>query len=350
MELNQLEKLIDHVGNFVNNYTPEQFKHGILREQSKSDVVAGMTLAMTVNHDLSRLQSIACFGIKELQENLFYQKYNFPNSRTATSLFPEHFLTKAEAESCNYEIKTYDMWVKSWHGYQLFLQFLLGPSYRDIIATIINDIQQNNVGQLFDIEYLLILTATMRALLFEYSSSTTAFTVHDSTLHLPADMTTSDWQIVIQKLWMSFKEKLSFTMQQEFLLVRSKYPITRIKPFSGKVAKEVVPGKVVAQAKDKKNNKSPDAVVKKGKVDRKVAFPADDLRICVSDLAKHYRVRTDLEACDANCRYTHYDKLPADLTAKTILDKVNPILEKLNLAENQLKFFINKIKADPKFK
>jgi hypothetical protein len=38
MEPNHLEKIIDHVGNFVNNYTPEQFKHGILREQSKSDV------------------------------------------------------------------------------------------------------------------------------------------------------------------------------------------------------------------------------------------------------------------------------------------------------------------------
>ena len=200
MELNQLEKLIDHVGNFVNNYTPEQFKYGILREQSKSDVVAGMSLAMTMNHDLNRLQTLACFGIKELQENLFYQKYDFPNSCTATSLFPEHFLTKTEAESCNYEIKTYDMWVKSWHGYQLFLQFLLGPSYRDIIAAIINDIQQNNIGQLFDIEYLLILTVTMRALLYEYSSSTTAFTVHDSTIHVPADMTANDWQIVIKKL------------------------------------------------------------------------------------------------------------------------------------------------------
>ena len=78
MALTRIAKIIDHVGNFVNNYTPEQFKHGILREQSKSDVVAGMTLAMTVNHDLNRLQALACFGIKELQENLFYQKYNFP--------------------------------------------------------------------------------------------------------------------------------------------------------------------------------------------------------------------------------------------------------------------------------
>ena len=139
-------------------------------------------------------------------------------------------------------------------------------------------------------------------------------------------------------------------MQQEFLLVRSKYPVVRIKPFSGKVAKEVVPAKVVAPAKDKKNNKSPDAAIKKGKLDRKVAFPAEDLRICVSDLAKHYKVRTDLEPCAAGCRYTHYDKLPAGLTAKAVLDKVNPILEKLNLAEGQLKFFVNKIKSDSKFK
>ena len=171
---------------------------------------------MTVHHDLHRLQAIACFGIKELQENLFYQKFNFPNSRTKTSLFPEHFLTKTEAESCNFEIKTYDMWVKSWHDYQLFLQFLLGQSYMEIIAAIINDIRQNNIVQLFDIEYLLLLTATMRALLYEYSSSTMAFTVHDNTIYMPADMTTSDWQIVIGKLWLSFKDKLTFTMQQDF--------------------------------------------------------------------------------------------------------------------------------------
>ena len=81
-----------------------------------------------------------------------------------------------------------------------------------------------------------------------------------------------------------------------------------------------------------------------------MAFPADDVKICVSDLAKHYKVRTELEPCDATCRYTHYDKLPAGLTAKVVLNKINPILEKLNMADNQLKFFVNKIKADSKFK
>jgi hypothetical protein len=189
----------------------------------------------------------------------------------------------------------------------------------------------------------------MRALLYEYSSSTTAFSVHDNTIYMPADMTASDWQIVIGKLWLLLKEKLTFTMQQEFLLVRSKYPVARVKPFSGKAAKEIVQPKIVAPAKDKKKDKLPD-VGKKGKLDRKVAFQADDLKICVSDLAKYYKVRTDLEACAAGCPYTHYNKLPANLTANTVISKISPILEKLNLSEGQMKFFVNKIKADSKFK
>ena len=138
-------------------------------------------------------------------------------------------------------------------------------------------------------------------------------------------------------------------MQQEYLLVRSKYSIARVKPFSGKVVKENVPPKVLAQAKDKKKDKSPDAV-KKGPLERKVAFQADDLKICVSDLAKHYKVQTDLEACAVSCPYTHYNKLPAGLTANTVLSKVNPILEKLGLSDGQRKFFINNIKNDSKFK
>ena len=162
-------------------------------------------------------------------------------------------------------------------------------------------------------------------------------------------MTASDWQVVIGKLWLSFKDKLTFTMQQEYLLVRSKYSIARVKPLSGKVVKDNVPPKVLAPAKDKKKDKSPDAV-KKGKLERKVAFQADDLKICVSVFAKHYKVRTDLEACAASCPYTHYNKLPAGLTANTVLNKVNPILEKLGLSEGQKKFFINKIKTDSKFK
>lgn len=54
------------------------------------------------------------------------------------------------------------------------LQLLLGPSYSDTIAAII---QQDNIGQYDDVEYLLSLTVTMRALLYEYSSSAEVLTV-----------------------------------------------------------------------------------------------------------------------------------------------------------------------------
>ena len=100
-----------------------------------------------------------------------------------------------------------------------------------------------------------------------------------------------DWQDVIGKLSCSFKEKLTFVMQQEFLMVRSKYPVARVKPFSGK-------------------DKTPD-VAKKSPVGRKVTFPVDDVRICINDLAKNYNVTTSLETCTTMCPYTHYKKLPA---------------------------------------
>lgn len=100
------------------------------------------------------------------------QQYDFPVALTVTSLQPVHYLTKAEADSCSYNITTHDMWVKSWRGYQLTLQMLQGRSYGVVIENIVREIQQDNVGHMFEVDYLLWLTLTMRALLFQYSSST----------------------------------------------------------------------------------------------------------------------------------------------------------------------------------
>jgi hypothetical protein len=63
MEDGQLQLLLHHVGNFVNNYTAEIFKMGIIRCHSKSALMAGMTLTMNANHDLDRFRSFACFPI-----------------------------------------------------------------------------------------------------------------------------------------------------------------------------------------------------------------------------------------------------------------------------------------------
>jgi hypothetical protein len=194
MEEGQLQHLVNHVGDFVNNYTSDIFKTG----HSKSALMAGMNLTATANHDLDRFQSLACFAIKELQDNLYFQKYCFPDARTTFSLCAEHYLTKSDADACNFEIVSYDYWVRSWKGYQLVLKLLLGPSYGSVLSDIVAEIQQNNIGQYNDVEYLLSLTATMRALLYEYSSSVDDFTIDtDTTVYTTALMTTALWLHVI---------------------------------------------------------------------------------------------------------------------------------------------------------
>lgn len=46
------------------------------------------------------------------------------------------------------------------------VKLLLGPSYGIVIKEIVDEIQQDNIGLYNDVEYLLSLTATMRALLY----------------------------------------------------------------------------------------------------------------------------------------------------------------------------------------
>ena len=128
MEDGQLQLLVHHVGDFVNNYTADVFKMGIIRRHSKSALLAGMNLTMNANHDLDRFQSLACFNIKEMQDNLYFQKYSFPDAQTTFSLCAEHYLTKADADACGFQIVSYDFWVRSWKEYQLVLKLLLSKT------------------------------------------------------------------------------------------------------------------------------------------------------------------------------------------------------------------------------
>ena len=82
MEDGQLQLLVHHVGDFVNKYTADVFKIGIIRRHSESALLAGMNLTMNANHDLDRFQSLACFNIEEMQDNLYFQKYSFPVAQT----------------------------------------------------------------------------------------------------------------------------------------------------------------------------------------------------------------------------------------------------------------------------
>ena len=184
------------------------------------------------------MQIMIWIVFKELQDNQYFQKYSFPDAQTTFSLCAEHYLTKADADACGFQIVSYDFWVRSWKGYQLVLKLLLGNSYGAVIKDIVDEILQDNIGQYNDVGYLLSLTATMRALLYEYSSSSEDFTLDcDTTVYTPATMTKAQWLIVIRLLWSSFKDKLSYNRQTEYQHARSLYLAVRNKPYSGKIVK-----------------------------------------------------------------------------------------------------------------
>jgi hypothetical protein len=355
---NQLDDLVKHVGNFVYNYTAKVFREGILRQQSLSAISAGMSLMININHDLVRFQSIACYGITELQDRLYMQHYEFPVAMTVTSLHPAHYLTKADADSCNYNITTYDMWVKSWKGYQLTLQMLLGFSYGSIVDNIVREIQQNNIGQMYEIDYLLWLTLTMRALLFQYSSSEDVFTVEgSSTVFHPLHMTSLEWQGVIMLLWLSFKSQLTYAKQYEYTLAVSKYKMVKHRPFTPKVAvKEINVKAVDTPVKQKGQAAKKDAVappakgiLRKDKT-QKVVFVPEDIKLCISNLAKQYSINTLIPACAADCRYMHYDQYSSTASKDSVLTKVQQLGDKLGLTDSQTQQFAKKIKSDRNLK
>jgi hypothetical protein len=286
-------------------------------------------------------------------------------------------LTKSDAIACGFQIASHDFWIRSWKGYQLEVKLLLGPSYGIVIKEIVDEIQQDNIGLYNDVGYLLSLTATMRALLYEYSSSNEVFTLDcDTTVYTPADMTKEQWLTVIRLLWSSFKDNLSFNRQTEYQHARSLYPITRHKPFSGKHVKTIgapvtklvasasvakapaAPARIAVavtpiskkRAKDKRTAKSPSSSRSSSPASsrgRKVEF---GVAICINDLARQYNVKTNLEPCKPDCPYMHYDQLPSNLTSASVLSKVKKIIGKLNLADAQQQQFLRKIETDSKFK
>ena len=80
---------------------------------------------------------------------------------------------------------------------------------------------------------------------------------------------------------------------------------------------------------------------------KKVEF---GVAICISDLAKHYGIKSNLENCKPDCLYAHYNQLPPTLTTASVLNKVKRIIGKLNLTDGQSQLFLTKTEADSKFK
>ena len=235
-------------------------------------------------------------------------------------------------------------------GYQLVMKLLLGPSYGVVISDILNEIQESNIS---DVGYLLSLTATMRALLYDFSSSFDDFTIDTSTIVYT--MTKAQWIVVVQQLWLSFKDKLPYNRQQEYLHCRSKYVGVRHKPFSSVGSRPTV---TVTPTTSKKNRNKSKPKSKKSSPTSRSSSPNSSrtkkvefgVAICISDLAKHYGIKSNLESCKADCPYAHYNQLPSTLTTASVLSKVKRIIGKLNLTDGQSQLFLSKIEADSKFK
>jgi hypothetical protein len=81
----------------------------------------------------------------------------------------------------------------------------------------------------------------MRALLYQYSASTTPFSVESADQNfLPLEMTHTDWQTVIALLWLLFKSHLTFIKQEEYRMIRSRYNVVPCKPVAPKINKAPV--------------------------------------------------------------------------------------------------------------
>jgi len=163
-------------------------------------------------------------------------------------------------------------------------------------------------------------------------------------------MTSVDWQVVISLLWTSFKARLTYTQQQEVAMFQSKYNQTTCKPMQLKIPKE----KALNEVQEKKKVTPPAQKKRKGSPPpapgvKKVAFAAD-VNICISDMAKHYGVRSSLQDCSSDCKYVHYDQLPSGMTEKALSEKVKKLIEKCDMTIGQQNFFLQKIKNDKKLK
>ena len=180
------------------------------------------------------------FDLDDLHERVFHVQWEYATASEALSQHPVHYLTTEEAARRKYKLD-HDSWPLTWIGLRITLEQILGLSYGEVIQAIINDIQQNNVSQLFDIDYLVSLTIQMNALLYQYSSQRQVFRVLGSNVDYdPATMVVTDWHEVIRLLWSALKSFLIFAQQHEHNLINDKFKIPRLKPLLPKDKKPAV--------------------------------------------------------------------------------------------------------------
>jgi hypothetical protein len=278
-------------------------------------------------------------------------------------LHPIHFLSVHDATRKNFHFD-YESWALSWIGLRIAYEQIFGPSYGPVFQDIVNDIQQNDIGHLFDVEYIVSLTIRMLALLSQYSSQHVIFSVADSAVSYdPATMQVNDWHSVVYALWTALKSFLTFPLQHEFNLLNDKFKVVKMRPLLPKdkklpaMDKEKHPKALKSALK----STSPDttiAIVKsKTKVvspssGRKVTIataPVESTQYCIKDFAKHYNIATSLRPCKNNCRYIHYSKVSKSTSKASLLADVARLVTRLGLTESQAQQFRSKIQDDSHF-
>ena len=204
MEDGQLEKLKAYHGIYVHIYNADVLLKGILRQATLQSTLSGMQMHAPQNHALARFKQLLWYDLDELHDRVFHVQWEYATASEALSQHPIHYLTADEEARRNYKLD-HDSWPLTWIGLRITLEHFLGFSY-GFLQSIINDIQQNNGGQLFDIDYLVSLTIQMNALLYQYSSQRQLFRVLGSTVDYdPSTMVVTDWHEVIRLLWSALK-------------------------------------------------------------------------------------------------------------------------------------------------
>ena len=188
---------------------------------------------------------------------------------------------------------------------------------------------KNDIGHLFDVDYIVSLTIRMLALLSQYSSQHVIFHVANSNVDYdPATMTVNDWQNVVHALWLALKYFLTFPLQHEFNILNGKFKVVKMRPLLPKDKK--------LPAQDKgKHPKALKSVLKPTSPDTTIAVTKSKSKVVTPS--------------QANCKYIHYSKVPKSTTKTSLLTAVDKLVTRLGLTDLQAQQFRSKIQDDPHF-
>jgi len=116
-----------------------------------------MQLHAPQNFTLLRFKQLLWFDLPQLHDKVFKFQWTNPDTWTPDDLHPIHFLSIHDATRKNFYFD-YESWALAWIGLRITYEQILGPSYGPVLQDIVNDIQQNDIGHLFDVEYIVSST------------------------------------------------------------------------------------------------------------------------------------------------------------------------------------------------